>query len=111
MILFKQYTMTATAASLSSNALLGSVLPVGVTKVHQVFITNAPAAVNNIFGGGSGVTNVPANAGFAIAFSATLAITFSLGPFVGAQIIDLNDIYIVGTVNAANIAYLTAILG
>lgn len=110
MILFKQYTLTAAAVALSDPTILGSVLPTGVTKVHQVFITNAGGAANFIFGGGSTVTNVPANAGFAIGFGAQ-PVTFSLGPLVGAQVIDLRDIFIVGTVAGTNIAYLTAILG
>jgi hypothetical protein len=110
MIVFKQYTLTATAVALSDNTIFGGTLTAPqLSKFKQLFITNAPGAANNIFLGGSNVTNVPANAGLSVGFSATLPVTLSLGP-LEVYSIDLRDIYIVGTVAGGNIAYLAVII-
>lgn len=105
MILFSQYTMTAGAIALSDSTILGAVLPVNITKVKHLNIRNATGAANPIYGGKSNVTNVPANAGFQIAAATDL----SFGPFE-SYILDLREIFIVGTVNAANIAFITVVI-
>ena len=105
MVLFGQYSLTAGAVALSDATILGAVLPSGITKVKQLIIRNATGAANPIYVGKSNVTNAPANAGFQIA----AATDYSLGPFE-AYYLDLRDIFIVGTVNAANIAYITVVI-
>lgn len=105
MILFKQYSLTAGAVALNDSTILGAILPVGITKVKQLVIRNATGAANLMYGGGSAVTNVPANAGFQIA----AATDRDFGP-LDMYSIDLRDIFIVGTVNAANIAFITVVI-
>ena len=105
MILFSQYALTASAVALSDATILGAVLPTGITKVKQIIVRNATGAANLIYGGKSNVTNAPANAGFQI----TAATELIFGPF-GAYYLDLREIFIVGTVNAANIAFITVVI-
>ncbi len=105
MILFSQYALTASAVALNDSTILGTVLPAGITKVKSLNIRNATGAANPIYGGKSNVTNTPTNAGFQIAAATDL----SFGPFDN-YILDLRDIFIVGTVNAANIAFLTVVI-
>ena len=105
MILFAQYSLTAAAVTLSDATILGAVLPAGITKVYSLNIRNATGAANPIYGGKSNVTNAPANAGFQIAAATDLP----FGPFE-KYLLDFRDIFIVGTVNAANIAYITVVI-
>lgn len=103
MILFKQYTLTAGAVALSDATILNII---GVnTKAFYLRVRNATGAANPIYLGPSTVTNVPANAGLQAAAGETI----ELGP-LDIYTFDLKEIFIVGTVAGANIAFITAIL-
>ena len=92
----KQYTMTASAAQLTTVLGLSS-----KRYIKQLNIKNQSGAANKIYLGGSGVTNVPANAGAEI--SADTA--WTLGPLLEA-LVTTDDIYLVGTVAGSNIAFI-----
>lgn len=114
MILSKQYVLTAGAVKLSDSTIFNvgseNASPVTVvTKFKQLFITNGIGAANAIYLGGSTVTNVPANAGLSVGFSATVPVTLSIGP-LEVYSMDLRDLYIVGTVAGTNIAFLMVII-
>lgn len=94
-----QYTLTASAATIT--AALG--LSTGV-RVKKLTIKNAAGAANKIYLGDSDVTNVPANAH--VELSADQAYEYWSGE---ASRINTDDIYIVGTVNAANIAFINGV--
>lgn len=70
----------------------------------HVKIRNATGATAALYVGPSTVTNVPANAGMQIA----AATTDDIGP-TDVNVIPSSEVYLVGTANAANIAYITAI--
>lgn len=110
MILFSQYTLTAAAASLDSAAIFNvgpaTTNAAPVTKVRQLIIRNNTGAANPIYLGPSTVTNVPAFAGIQLAAGESLILNAPGGSFI-----DLRQMFIVGTVAGANIAYLTAIFG
>jgi hypothetical protein len=94
-----QYTLTATAAALST-------IFSGVTHAKQIHIRAGAANANALYVGGSGVTNVPANAGDYTGPIATAPDPIHLGPF-DANPIALNSVYIVGT--AAQIAHIQVV--
>lgn len=88
-----QYTITATATALSDSDILNS-----TQAPKKLTIKNASGAANNCFLGSEVVANTPANAGVELA--AGQAYTYSYqAP---------NEIYLVGTANAANIAFIVA---
>lgn len=90
---FKQYTITATATSLCSSGILDSShIP------NKVTIKNANGAANAAYIGGQTVANTPTGAGIELA--ADQAYTFTRQAPC--------EIYIVGTANAANIAFIVA---
>jgi hypothetical protein len=90
---FVQYTLTASAAALSGSTLLDDTTP-----PKKLTIKNANGAANAVYLGGSGVTNVPAAAGIELAANQSYTFEYKSPA----------HIYIVGTVNAANIAFITA---
>lgn len=91
--IFVQYTITATAVALSAAAILGT-----KWTPKKLTVKNASGAANNAYLGPSTVTNVPANAGIELA--AGQSFTFEdQGP---------EEIFIVGTAAAANIAFIEA---
>jgi hypothetical protein len=96
---FLQYTLTASAASLTSAFGLSRTF-----RAQQIDVKNADGALNPVFLGGSGVTNVPANAG--VRLNAGQSFTFL--PTSG-RCVNSDEVFIVGTVNAANIAHITVI--
>lgn len=91
-----QYTITATATALSSSGILNSkVVPKKLT------VKNASGAANACYLGDETVANTPANAG--VQLEAGAAYTWNnVAP---------DKLYIVGTANAANIAYIEAEYG
>jgi len=87
-----QYTLTASAAALSG------ILNSGPVPPKRLTVKNAEGAANNVYLGGSNVTNTPANAG--VILGAGDSYTYeNQGPA---------EVFIVGTVNAANIAFIVA---
>lgn len=97
-LLFAQYTMTATATKLTTAMGLSA-----GTKVRNVDILGKSSNTGHIYGGGSTVTNAPANAGVDIAPGAG----WSSGPYSLIFPHGTDDIYIVGT--ASDIAFITAV--
>lgn len=97
-----QYAVTATATNLRTA--LGAQVSADVIHVRQCTIKNAAGALNPAFVGGSGVTNVPANARDEI--SAGTRITLGTGD---AAPLKIDDIYVVGTANAANILFISLV--
>ncbi len=91
--LFVQYALTAGAVPLSDSTILNT------TQVaRKITVKNASSGANNAYVGGELVANTPAAAGIELA--AGQAYTFTnLSPA---------SIYVVGTVNAANIAFIVA---
>lgn len=96
---FTQYTMTATAASISS------IFSTAIQDVHVTKLELKAKATNTaaVYGGGSGVTNVPANAGFALDHGEG----FSLQSSGNAHQVDIGKVYVVGTVG--DILFITAV--
>jgi hypothetical protein len=90
---FVQYTMSATATALCSSSILNN-----TAIPNRITVKNASGAANAVYLGGQLVANTPANAGVELA--ADQAYTFTRQAPC--------SIYIVGTVNAANIAFITA---
>jgi len=93
----KQYTITATAASLTS--ILGERL-----WCRQIKLRNATGALNPLYVGPSTVTNAPANAYLQI--TAGVTEDFSGWP---TNSLNTDEIFLVGTANAANIAYIVIV--
>lgn len=89
-IVFKKYVLTAGAVALSGATILASTEP-----VRRLVIQNASGAANAFFLGGS---DVATNAGREVVAAAEFIFENQ----------DPQDIYIIGTVNAANIAYIVA---
>jgi len=94
-----QWTVSATAASISS--LIGK-----RAYIVELKVQNADASTAPVFIGPSTVTNVPANA-YGKANSGAIGGEYSLTPADGR--LDTDAIFVVGTVGAANIAFITAI--
>ena len=93
----KQYTVTASAASLTS--IIGS-----VKQIQQVDIKAKTGNSGIVYLGGSNVTNVPANAGAAL----EAGVAWSKVPTYNALVnVTTDDIYIVGT--ASDVAFITVI--
>lgn len=92
----KQYTVTASAASLTS--ILGS-----AKFIQQVDIKAKTGNAGVVYIGGSGVTNVPANAGAALEAGVAWSKTYTNSQ----TCISTDDIYIVGT--ASDVAFITVI--
>lgn len=92
-----QYTITATATNLTT--ILGV-----RTWCSEVKIRNATGAANALYVGGATVANTPANAYMQIAAGTTE--TFAGRP---QDKISTDSVYLVGTANAANIAFITVI--
>ena len=94
---FKQYTMTATAADLAT--IFSTSLP--DSHVETVELLAAATNAGHVYGGGSNVTNVPANAGI------------DLEPHAGISLhaekhrITTSTLYVVGT--AGDVLYITVI--
>lgn len=92
-----QYALTATAVTLSS--------VLGARRVcYQLDIKNATAAANTVYLGPSNVTAAPANA--RVELSAGQSYSFVVE---SRHSIDTDEIYIIGTVNAANIAFISLV--
>jgi len=88
-----QYTLTATATPLSDSTILDS-----SQTARKITVKNATGAANALYIGDSNVTNAPANAG--VELEAGRSYTWNyLSP---------SQLWIVGTVNAANIAFIEA---
>lgn len=92
---FVQYTITASPVQLS--AIAGGLLNQR-TPPSAITVKNASGAANNCYLGPSTVANTPTNAGIELAAGQSYT-------FVGQELI---AIYIVGTVNAVNIAFICA---
>lgn len=106
-VYFKQYTITGTAASLTS--IFDSSAEMVSKNLHfkSAIIKNASGAANNLYVGGSTVTNAPANAGIELAAGQGVIIGDSAGNVVAGS---TDKIYLVGTANAANIAFITLVV-
>lgn len=89
----KQYTITATATALSSSGILNSRYP-----VKKLTVKNADGAANACYLGPATVTNAPANAD----------VELGAGDSYTYHNVSPGEIYIVGTANAANIAFVKA---
>jgi len=95
-----QYTITATAAKLST------ILGLNAGDLHrfkQIDVKNASGAANVLYLGPSTVTNAPAFA--QVELSAGQA--YSFDPGGGAFHISADEVFLVGTANAANIAFIS----
>lgn len=92
----KQYTVTASAATLTS--IIGSKL-----FIQQVDIKAKTGNAGVVYLGGSGVTNVPANAGAALEAGVAWSKVFTNS----STNVTTDDIYIVGT--ASDVAFITVI--
>lgn len=95
----KQYTVTATAATITSAC--------GFTtkkSVAQLDVKAKPGNTGKVYLGASNVTNTPANAGAELAGGEA----FSIVPDEAqASAVTTDDVYIVGT--ASDVAYITVI--
>jgi len=96
-----EYLVTATATSLTTA--LGLTANSPGNHFRQIDIRSNPAALNNVFFGGSGVTvsaarRVVLQAGEAYSFVA-----------VQGHHISTDDIYVIGTANAANIIFVSLV--
>jgi len=89
-VVFKKYVLTAGAVALSGATILATTTP-----AKRIVIQNASGAANAFFLGGS---DVATNAGREVVAAAEFIFENQ----------DPQAIYIIGTVNAANIAYITA---
>lgn len=97
-----QYTITASAVNITTAlGLTGGDLPSGGYHCAEITVKNADGAVNKLYCGGSNVTNVPANAHVELGAGAG----FTWLPTVSARP-TTDEIYLVGTANAANIAFI-----
>jgi hypothetical protein len=96
---YKQYTMTATAASLTT--IMGVLLPDKHVMVVDVFAKSTNTG--HIFMGKSDVTNVPANAGVDLVAGSG----YSFQPANPGHVVDTDNIYLVGT--AADIAFISVV--
>lgn len=96
-----QYPLTAVATRLST---IFSLPQTEINKLTVLTIKNAKDAANKMYIGGSDVTNVPANAHIELAPGEMYTFSADIG-----WLIDPEDIYLVGTVNAANIAFINGI--
>lgn len=96
-----QYALTASAVNVST--ILSLTEPADKT-LKALTIKNAKGAANNLYIGHSNVTNVPENAH--IELGAGESYTFYSGE---GWLISTEEIYLVGTVNAANIAFINGI--
>lgn len=95
-----QWPIAAAAANLTT--ILS--LPQGIDCV-QIAIRNATGAANALYVGGSDVTNAPLNAHYQVAAGTTEYLSAQGSGFL----LNTDDIYLVGTVNAANIAFVNLI--
>lgn len=97
-----QYAVTATATNLTTAlGLTGGNLPSGGSHCAEITVKNAAGALNKAYLGKSTVTNVPANAH--VELSADQGFTFM--PTVSGRP-NTDEIFVVGTVNAANIVFI-----
>jgi hypothetical protein len=94
-----QYVITATATNITTALSLGSKM-----YCRQIDIKNADAATAALYLGGSTVTNVPASAYAQIPAGKAWS-----GVAVSTESLNTDEIYLVGTANAANIAFITLI--
>lgn len=97
-----QYAITGTATNLLV-ALGSPALP--VTNCLQIDVKNAAGAANICYLGASTVTAAPAFA--RVELSAGQAYTFLA---TERRLIDLRDVFIIGTANAANIAFISVLI-
>ena len=88
--IFKKYVLTAGAVALSGSTILDT-----TESPRRIVIQNASGAANALFLGGS---DVATNAGREVVAAAEFVYENQ----------DPTEIYVIGTVNAANIAYITA---
>ncbi len=98
-----QYTITASAARLTT--ILAQTIG-NVNQAKQIDIKNATGAANVLYLGPSTVTNVPANARAELAAGQS----FSFNTGGGGYHVSTDDIYLVGTANAANIAFISVLI-
>ena len=96
-----QWTVAATAASVST--ILGLTNETG-KRLKRLTIKNAKGAANNLYIGGADVTATPTNAH--IELDANQSYDFSSDD---GWTIDPDNIYLIGTVTAANIAFINGI--
>ena len=89
-VIFKKYVLTGAAAAFSVAALLNT-----TESPRRIVIQNASGAANEFWLGGA---DVATNAGREVVAAAEFIFENQ----------DPAEIYIIGTVNAANIAYITA---
>ncbi len=99
MVLFGQYAITTTATPLST-----AVSGLAGYRFKQLTVKNAKGAQNLAYLGPSTVSTT-ANAG--VELDANQGFTFYSGE---GWLIDPAKIYIIGTANAANIAYIAGVL-
>lgn len=98
-----QYAVTASAVNVTTAlSLVGGDLPSGGRHARKITIKNAAGAANTAYLGPSTVTNVPVNA--RVELAAGQAFTF--GPFSSSHSINTDEVYMVGTANAANILFI-----
>lgn len=99
-----QYVITASAVNITNAlSLAGGPRPTGGTPARKITIKNAAGAANILYIGPSTVTNVPANARAEL--SAGQSYTF--GPYGDSLSTTTDDVFLVGTANAANIAFIS----
>lgn len=92
-----QWTVSSTAASVRGALSIPDVPE--RTIFSKVTVKNADGAANAMYCGRSNVTNTPANA--CIELGAGDSYTFG-----GKEAVNINEIFMVGTANAANIAFI-----
>lgn len=98
---FAEVAVPGTATSLASLLSL-TTTSIGATKCREVHLRSSPGAANDAFFGGAAVTTA-ANRGGILRATDTLDIVLG-----GTEtcLIDLNDIYLVGTVAGANVVFI-----
>lgn len=97
-----QWTVLGTATSLTT------ILGLGQRKFFsELHVTNADASVNPVYIGGSTVTNVPANA-YAKVNSGAIGGVEKWAPSNGCKV-STDAVFLVGTANAANVAFVSII--
>lgn len=100
-----QYALTASAVNLTTAlGLTKGDLPSGGYHVRQIDIKNANGAANFVYVGASNVTNAPANARVELVPGQAWS---EIAP--GLSSFNTDEIYVVGTVNAANIIFVTLV--
>lgn len=99
-----QYAITASPVNLTTILSLTANSP--SNSIKEVVIKNAAGAANTLYVGPSTVANTPTAARVELAANQS----WSAGPYDSSYPLNTDMIYLVGTVNAANIAFISVVM-